>query len=241
VSGEWSAVSKRIRVLQSKLKDPFDSFDEMDAIHEKHKLTPIYFFHVAAGNARYDKNILLSAPAMKELIKRHANKYTIGIHPSWQSGDDEKLLQSEIERLEKIVGKKITSSRYHYIRFNLPDGYRRLLKYGITDDYSMGYGDINGFRASVASPFYWYDLEKQETTSLLLHPFCYMEANSFFEQKLSPAEAFEEMLHYYRAVKSVNGTLSSLWHNTFLGTAPLYHGWGEQYRKFIETISTTQV
>jgi hypothetical protein len=228
-------VSKRSRVLQGKAKDPFDSFDEMDALHEKHKLKPTYFFHVAAANARYDKNILPTNPAMQELIKRHAGKYPIGIHPSWQSGDDETLLRSEIETLEKITGKKIASSRYHYIRFNLPDGYRRLARHGITDDYSMGYGSINGFRASVASSFYWYDLEKEETTPLLLHPFCFMEANSFFEQKFLPRQAFEEMMHYYNTVKAVNGTLSTLWHNTFLGTAPLYNGWGEQYKKFIET------
>jgi hypothetical protein len=237
VSGEWSVVSERVSVLHGKAKDPFDSFDEMDALHDKHKLRPIYFFHVAAANSRYDKNILPSKAAMQELIKRHADKYPIGIHPSWQSGNDENLLRSEIETLEKISGKKITSSRYHYIRFNLPVGYRRLLKYGMTDDYSMGYGAINGFRASVASAFYWYDLEKEETTSLLLHPFCFMEANSFFEQKLSPEQAFEEMMHYYKTVKPVNGTMSTLWHNTFLGTANLYAGWANQYKRFIEVVS----
>ena len=79
---------------------------------------------------------------------------------------------------------------------------------------------INGFRASVASPFFWYDLEKEEQTDLLLHPFCYMEANSFYEQKVSSQEALEEMLHYLNEVKKVNGTLITLWHNTFLGTDP---------------------
>ena len=237
VGGQWSMISERFKVLQGKVKDPFDSFNWMDELHAKHKLQPIYFFLIPASNARYDKNILPSNPTMQELIKRHAGKYPIGIHPSWQSGDDENLLRSEIERLERITGKKITSSRYHYIRFNLPDGYRRLLKQGITDDYSMGYGGINGFRASVASSFYWYDLEKEETTSLLLYPFCYMEANSFFEQQFSPAQAFDEMLHYYKAVKSVNGTLSTLWHNTFLGNAKLFDGWGQQYQRFVETVS----
>jgi hypothetical protein len=241
VSGEWSTLSERMKVLNGRLKDPFDSFDEMDALHEKHHLKPIYFFLVPASNARYDKNILPSQPAMQQLIKRHAEKYPVAIHPSWQSGDDESLLEKEIETLETITGKKITASRQHYIRFTLPEGYRRLIRNGITGDYSMGYGSINGFRASVASEFYWYDLEKDETTQLLLHPWCFMEANSFFEQKHSPEQAFEEMLHYYHAVKSVNGTLITLWHNTFLGTAQLYAGWGEQYRKFIETISSPKV
>ena len=240
-SGDWSVLNERINVLNGKTKDPFDSFDEMDALHEKYHLKPIYFFLVPTANARYDKNILPSQPAMQQLINRHAEKYDIAIHPSWQSGDDENLLKKEIETLQTITGKKITASRQHYIRFTLPEGYRRLLRHGITDDYSMGYGSINGFRASVASAFYWYDLEKEQPTNLLLHPYCFMEANSFFEQKLSAEQAFEEMLYYYRTVKSVNGTLITLWHNTFLGTAELYSGWGEQYQKFIEIICSPEV
>ena len=101
----------------------------------------------------------------------------------------------------------------------------------------MGYGSINGFRASVASPFYWYDLEKEETTGLLIYPFCFMEANSFFEQKYSPQQALDEIRQYYNTVKSVKGTFISIWHNTFLGTDKLFTGWREVYEKFIKEIS----
>lgn len=100
----------------------------------------------------------------------------------------------------------------------------------------MGYGSINGFRASVASPFYWYDLEKEATTYLLLHPFCYMEANSFYEQRCTPQQALEEMLYYYHEVKKVNGTLITIWHNTFLGTDKKFNGWREVYAQFINEV-----
>ena len=66
----------------------------------------------------------------------------------------------------------------------------------MTDDYSMGYGSINGFRASVASSFYWYDLEKERQTNLRIHPFCFMDANSFYEQRQDPQQTFEELIHY---------------------------------------------
>lgn len=100
----------------------------------------------------------------------------------------------------------------------------------------MGYGSINGFRASVASPFYWYDLEKEQVTSLLLHPFCFMEANSFFEQRATPEQALEEMRHYHREVKKVNGQLITIWHNTFLGMDPMYAGWKEVYARFVKEV-----
>jgi hypothetical protein len=89
----------------------------------------------------------------------------------------------------------------------------------------------------VASPFYWYDLEKEERTSLLLYPFCFMEANSFFEQKQTPAQALQEMRHYYSVIKDVRGMMIMIWHNTFLGTAPLYKGWRNIYKQFVEEIT----
>ena len=102
----------------------------------------------------------------------------------------------------------------------------------------MGYGSINGFRASVATPFYWYDLEKEDQTKLLVYPFCFMEANSFYEQKFSTEQAFEELKHYYDIVKSVNGTLTIIWHNNFLGTAKMFTGWREIYKQFISLVKT---
>ena len=174
--------------------------------------------------------------AVQTIIKQHAEKYAVGVHPSWLSGDDPYLIKEEKERIEHITTTKVTSSRQHYIRFTLPQTFRQLIDAGIKEDFSMGYGSINGFRASVASPFYWYDLEKEVATNLLLYPFCYMEANSFYEQKFSPAEALEEIRHYYNAVKAVDGTIITIWHNTFLGTDEKFKGWREVYRQFVEEI-----
>jgi hypothetical protein len=236
VNGEWSMVNERIKTLQNKKEDPYDAYEWMDKLHEKNNLKPIYFFHVANKKGKYDKNILPSYPAMQLLIKQHAGKYAIGIHPSWASGDEKGLLNEEIKILESASGKKITSSRQHYIRFNLPHTFRRLIAAGIKDDYSMGYGSINGFRASVASPFYWYDLKKEQQTDLLLHPFCFMEANSFFEQKYLPQRAYEEMMYYYNTVKAVNGTLITIWHNSFLGSYKPFAGWRDVYEEFVENV-----
>lgn len=237
LKGQWKKISERKKAISGLMPDPFDSFDWMHQLHEQYKLEPRYFFLVAEKTGKYDRNILPAEPALQQLIKRHAVKYETGVHPSWQSGDNPSLLGEEIKTLENITGKKIASSRQHFIRFTLPQTFRILIDAGIQEDFSMGYGSINGFRASVASPFYWYDLEKEETTSLQLFPFCFMEANSFFEQKFSPQQALEEMRHYYKQVKMVNGTLITLWHNTFLGTDKLFTGWREMYEQFINEIT----
>jgi hypothetical protein len=224
---------ERLIVLLGLQKDPFDSYEWLNQLHKKNNLQPIYFFLVAEKNALYDKNILPYKNAMWQLVKQHAKKYTIGIHPSWQSGDQPSLLKKEKAYLEAMGEIKITASRQHYIRFNLPEGYQKLIEAGITDDYSMGYGSINGFRASVASPFFWYDLQNEVQTSLRTYPFCFMDANSFYEQQFTAARAYDELLHYYKICKEVNGTLITIWHNNFLGTAAVLEGWRKMYEKFI--------
>jgi hypothetical protein len=226
-------VRERISVLQRKLKDPFYSYEWLNELHAQTPLQPLYFFLAAGRNKGYDKNILPSNYNYKQLIKSHAAGYGIGIHPSWQSGNDKKLLNSEIETLEKISGKQISKSRQHYIRMKLPETYRNLIEAGITEDYSMGYGSINGFRASWCLPHKWYDLEKEITTPFIVYPFCYMEANSFYEQHFSANEALKEMEHYYQVTKDANGLLITIWHNHFLGTDKMFAGWKEAYEKFV--------
>jgi hypothetical protein len=234
-TGKWNSIGKRLTVLSGKTKDPFDAYGWMNQLHEQYKLKPYYFFLLAKKPGKYDKNISPENPVMKELISDHIIRYPVGIHPSWQSGDEHDLLGKEIAMLADLTGNKVLSSRQHYIRFTLPETFRRLIESGIGFDFSMGYGSINGFRASVATPFYWYDLEKESRTDLLLFPFCFMEANSFYEQHDSPQKALDDMKHYYKVVKEVNGTLIMIWHNSFLGTDELYKGWRDVYAEFVST------
>lgn len=230
--GNLKRIIQRQKVINYKVSDPFDAYEWMDKLHQQFQLSPKYFFLVAHKNGKYDKNILPDNPALIKLIQQHAEKYSVGIHPSWQSGNKISLLKKEINLLEKIVNKVIKASRQHFIRFTMPHTFRQLIQNGISDDFSMGYGSINGFRASVASSFYWYDLEKEAITTLLIHPFCFMDANSFYEQKQDALTALNEMRTYYQTVKQVNGRFISIWHNTFLGTDEKFKGWREAYETF---------
>ena len=237
-SGKLAAARNRAGVLLHGKQDPFDTYAKLDQWHEQLQIKPIYFFLVPEKNGRYDKNILPQSEAMQKLTQRTAAKYVVGLHPSWQSADDLSLLKEEKTQLEAMVGKSVNISRQHYIRFELPAGYRHLISNGITDDYSMGYGSINGFRASVASSFFWYDLQLDKPTSLRIHPFCYMEANSFYEQHFTTAQAFDEMMYYLNICKRYKCEFISIFHNHFLGTDPLYAGWGDMYEIFLMTAFT---
>ena len=239
LNGQFDILKERRNVNSGLAEDPFESYQWMNELHAKYKLSPVYFFLVANKTGKFDRNILPKEPALQELIRQQGQISRIGIHPSWQTGDNPILLKDEISYLGRTAGIKINISRQHFIRFSLPATFRNLLEAGITEDYSMGYGSINGFRASITSPYYWFDLEQNKATSLLLHPFCFMDANAFFEMGMMPEQATLEMKLYYERVKQVDGTFISIWHNTFLGTAKLFKGWREAYENFIREIFTT--
>jgi hypothetical protein len=236
LTGKWRSMIHRIRVIRGRMPDPYDAYDWMDDLHQQNGLEPIYFLLVAEQRARFDKNIDIRNPSFQQLVKHIASTYKVGLHPSWASGDHPQLIKKEKLWLEKIVEQPIKTSRHHYIRFHLPSTYRQLLAAEILADYSMGYGSINGFRASVATPFYWYDLKNESRSPLRVFPFCFMDANAYHEEKKSAAEAFTELVQYYEIIRSVGGTMITIWHNNFLGSDPAFEGWKETYEQFINVV-----
>jgi hypothetical protein len=234
LKGQWAYLLDRWDVLFNKKKDPFDSYEWLDSLHLYCRTRAYYFFLMSKKQKGVDKNISPDKPEMRSLIAYHAAGYTVGIHPSWQSGDDDAIFMEEVDILTKIAGSPVKYSRQHYIRMTLPQTYRGLIKAGIDKDFSMGYGAINGFRASIASSFYWYDLPAEKKTDLMLFPFCFMDATSFYENRLSPGSAFSELMGYYRKIKQVNGLMVTIWHNQFFGNDPMFAGWKEVYEVFLK-------
>lgn len=236
LNGNFTQVSQRFRVVVKGARDPYDVYEWLDALHIRYRLRPIYFFLLADRKAGYDRNIDPRKPAFRALVRYHAMGYAMGIHPSWQSGDNALLLASEKARMEDFAGREITASRQHYIRMNLPDTYRRLAALGIQDDYSMGYGSMNGFRASLSSAYTWYDVQEESATGLRIHPFCFMDANALFEEGLRPGQAFEALQHMHGRVKQTGGTLYTIFHNNVLGSHSTHPGWKEVYELFLEEV-----
>lgn len=236
LKGNWQLAGQRIRVLRGRERDPHDAYEWLDALHLYCRVKPVYFFLVAQQQEGYDRNIPTGLKAFQELIHYYAAAYEVGLHPSWKSSvsDSDRILREEKEWLETIADIPVTQSRQHYIKFRLPETYERLAGIGITRDHSMGYGSINGFRASVSFPFFWFNLKANEQTPLQVWPFCFMDANAFFEQSLTPGQAYNELMRYYAAVKRVRGTFITIWHNNFLGTDPLFRGWRDLYEIFMK-------
>jgi hypothetical protein len=229
----WKACKQRWNTLIRNQKDPFDSFAELEK-NLVNANTVIFFFLMASKQGLYDKNLLPTHTVMQDLIKRISKKFDIGIHPSYQSNSKSLLTLQEIESLQNISEKTIYESRQHYIKFSLPVTYQQLIKANIEIDYSMGYGSINGFRASTCTPFCWFDVSTNKTTALQIVPFCWMDANCLYEQKMKPIEALQNWQHYYTICKTYNGLFVDIWHNFIIGNGNYNKDWMNIWLKTLE-------
>ncbi|HET8572910.1 MAG TPA: polysaccharide deacetylase family protein [Edaphocola sp.] len=228
----WKGIRQRWRVVSGKMEDPYFSFPELGLLHQKFDIHPVFFI-LLGQPGKYDRNIQPEHAAMRQLMTNLSKNYDIGIHPSYGSHESPERLHQEIALLADTVQRPVTKSRQHFIKFSLPETYRRLIEQGITDDYSMGYATHNGFRAGTSQSFYWYDLNQEQTTSLTVHPFAFMDATSKFYWKKSPEETFREWQKLFLKVQAVEGTFISIWHNFILSRGS---DWLAMYAKVPEML-----
>lgn len=218
-------------------QDPYLTIPFLEALHSTHKLAPIWFWLLAKQYHREDPNPFPIPQQQRLLIQQLAAKHQVGIHPSYSSSDQTDLIRIETERLAEITGRAVRHSRQHFLRFKLPGTFRALRLAGITHDYSMGYAADIGWRAGTNLPFNWYDLEHEEATHLLVHPFAAMDATLKSYLKLSPTAAKKQVLKLAKSAAPFGGDFMLLWHNSSFAEAYGWHGWQEMYEALVRELA----
>jgi hypothetical protein len=230
---DFDEFKQRVRVLAGRERDPYDTFDYLLNLQKKYGFKSIYFF-LLADYGYNDKNIPVSSKKFQILIKSLADYVQVGIHPSWGSNTSSAKLSKEIQRLEAITNREITRSRQHFLKLDLPSTYRRLIDLGIKEDYTMGYASQVGFRAGTSLPFYFYDLDMEVQTQLMLHPFAVMDGtlNEYMELPVDDAQyLIKEIMD---RVREVNGTFISLWHNETVSDNRHWQNWKQVFEYTIK-------
>ncbi|GJM32343.1 MAG: hypothetical protein DHS20C18_13440 [Saprospiraceae bacterium] len=233
LQGNWQKLRLRYQVLNNKLSDPFDTYQFIIGLHQHTQLSGQCFF-LLGDYGRFDKNIAPRKLALQELIQQTSQQFCIGLHPSYRSNDKVGQLAKEVSRLEHITGKSVLHSRQHFLKVNLPKTYQELLKVGIRHDYSMGYAAKPGFRAGIAGPFPWYDLERERATLLQIHPFQVMDVGLKNYLHLDPEQALSTIKPILQIVKDTGGVFSTLWHNSSFAEEFGWAGWRDMYKALLE-------
>lgn len=226
----------RAKVLAGLEHDPYDTYELQLQLQKQYKFKSIYFFLLGEYGVN-DKNVPVDSRKFRSLIKSIADYAESGIHPSYGSNKNSGRLKKELNELSKILKREVTKSRQHFLVLKLPETYRKLIELDITDDYTMGYALQVGFRASICSPFFFYDLDNEQITSLRVHPFAVMDATLKYYMKVPPEEAMNHILPLIEEVRKVNGDFVSLWHNESLSENKVWAGWRKVYEQLVAAAS----
>jgi len=236
IRGKGGHASDRYRTVTKGEKDPFEVFDYISECIAKYKSDSMFFFPTG-NHSKFDKNPSWKNEEYKALILNLSGKYKVGLHPSYYASGDKPLLSTEVMRLKTILGREITSARYHYIRLFTPDSYRSLCASGITEDYSMGYPEEPGFRAGIARPYFFYDVLEDKHTDLRVFPFQLMDATLYQYKKLSPEASKEIILKLISETRKAGGIFVSIWHNTSLQENDEWKSWREVFEFMLKSQS----
>ncbi len=228
----FKEIKERTAVVLNKKPDPFDSYEFLLEVQKKNNLNVLYFFLLGDYGVN-DKNHPANNKDFQILIKHLADYAKIGIHPSYKSNDNLNQLKVEVNRLANITHRDVKNSRQHFAILKFPETYQALLQTGVTADYSMGYGNYNGFRASFCIPYNWYDLDAEQETTLVIHPFCLIETTIRFTNKGTETTAMQFAKPIIDEVKKYNGELVTIIHNDTMGSVSEWKGWKEVYEQIV--------
>jgi len=222
----------RLLTLLNFKKDHFNTFQELLKIKKEYSVTTLFFFLIG-DYTTFDKNISSANSKFKSLIKSVADYAKIGLQPSYFSFKNVDKLKKEKLRLENIINTPIRFSRQHFLRLSIPETYQHLIDIDIEEDYTMGYANAVGFRASTCTPFYFYDLDFEIQTPLKIFSFAIMDISLKENMQLTNEESFVKIQKLKQEVKNVNGTFISLFHNQTLSENSNWKGWTTIYKNMV--------
>lgn len=211
-------------------KDPYNTFNQINALSQNTQ-TALQYFVLIGDYSQYDKNPHYSNKKFRTLLKSLSEEFPIGLHPSYNAYNVLEKISIEKKRLEDIIEKNVTSARCHFLRIKFPETYRTYIREGITDDYTMIYASQCGFRTGLCVPHKWFDLGKNKTTFLTIHPSTVMEGVLRDYNKLSVYDAQQTVDNLMNEVKQFGGEFVSVWHNDSF--VPQQQKWIELYKQML--------
>ena len=187
----------------------------------------IICFFKPGGKHKYDKpHYKINSGEIKKILRLLSdNRIAIGLHAGYESGLHPERIAVEKQRLEQTTGEKALCNRHHFLASREPEDMEMLEKQGITDDFTMGYADVAGFRLGTSRPVRWIDPVSKKISKLTLHPLTVME-HTLDNKKymgLNYEGALEYCLKLIARTEQAGGEVVLLWHNEAFNAAEPTH------------------
>lgn len=181
------------------------------------------FFLKVGGRSHYDRpHYKRWETDTKQMLHLMCdNGADFGLHSSFEASERPSLVPEEKRILDHEWGiESVTKNRHHFLRLREPEDFDKLIKSGITEDFTMGYADVAGFRLGTCKAVRWINPMTRQLTSLTLHPLTVMDCTLSDPQymNLSYVEALTYCISLIKRIREVGGEVVTLWHNTSFAT-----------------------
>jgi peptidoglycan/xylan/chitin deacetylase (PgdA/CDA1 family) len=217
-------------------ESPYWNFDRIMEIERKLGVKSTFFFLNERKKifcspsewklywGRYD----IKDAKIVETIKRlDAEGWEIGIHGSYNSYNDLKLLEKEKKIIEKIVGKTVYGISQHYCNLDVPETWEYHEKLGLAYDSTTGFITDIGFRRGTCHPFHPFNQANGKSLSLWELPIAIMDNACVYKN-------WKEITDVINIVAKYKGVLLLRWHQEIFNEH-VFPGRANIYEKIIET------
>lgn len=213
VNLELKTIFERFQVLLGFKRDPFDNFDRLITLHKQKDINAVYFF-LMGDYSHYDKNISVTSPSFKKLVKSVADYSVVSLMASYESFNHIDLLKKERKRLIQFINRPVKRVRWRFNRLNIPESYRMMAEAEFNEDYTMGYSNYMGFRAGTCTPFNFYDISFEVQIPIKVTPFCVSYA--VLQRTSNLRTLRSEILALKSETEQVNGIFVAVFTNEIL-------------------------
>ena len=210
---KFKNIATRIAVNSLLKADPYmKAVLWIDIFHKKVN-RPYYLFILTNSKGRYGRATAYPLTYYYNYLK-NLQSVTVGLHPSYDTYRDLEMLINEKKKLEKILDSPVNTTRQHFLRMRTPETFQELSIAGFKEDFTVAFSHLPGFRSGTAVPHYFYDIEKEETTGLLLRPTIMMDSTLITHLSMAPQDALKKMKQLIDECKKSGGDYVALWHNS---------------------------
>jgi hypothetical protein len=149
-----------------------------------------------------------------------ADGFDVGLHGSFNSALTPGMLAREKAALEEALGQAVTTTRQHFLRWDIRTTPRLQAECGLTADSTLGFNRSVGFRAGTSLPFRHFDLVAAEELPLLEVPLVIHDGPLFRPDglELGAELATEATLRIVREIEATGGLVTVLFHPNSLSS-----------------------
>ena len=212
------------------LPDPYDTYD--DFLRQMRRYPYQLMFFVSFAQKSFDGIALrIHSHRFQSLIKSLSDDFTTALLVSHHGQLLQDDMAAERADLEATIHRPIQSTRFNKGLFDISKSYNPLIRLEVARDYSMGYPDQIGYRASTSVPFFFYDLQNEYQTPLQLFPVVASEEQL---RKFSSQIAFEKLTELLDGIPTATGVQRVAFRNTIWDERIDNQLWRKAFFQYLE-------